>query len=137
MDIRYSLTLVVCVIAALLVGLVAAHSQRQTAAAPVPTLQPTPLPTPGDDAVQILPNPSKGGLPALFAPSSLFVSVGTTVVWVNSDSAPHSVTADDGSFNSNVLNHGEVYEHTFTHAGIFSYSDYLNPGMHGTIEVVK
>ncbi|HZZ76605.1 MAG TPA: cupredoxin domain-containing protein, partial [Puia sp.] len=35
-----------------------------------------------------------------FNPSSLSVTAGSTVTWMNSDTTIHTVTADDGSFNS-------------------------------------
>lgn len=56
-----------------------------------------------------------------FATSNLQVQVGTTVTWTNNDNATHTVTADDGSFNSGDLAHGNTYSHTFTTAGAVHY----------------
>src|SRR5829696_5872316 len=38
-----------------------------------------------------------------FQPASLEVPAGTTVTWTNSGAAPHTVTADDGTFDSDRL----------------------------------
>jgi predicted lipoprotein with Yx(FWY)xxD motif/plastocyanin len=56
-----------------------------------------------------------------FAPKTLTVAPGTTVVWTNGDSAAHTVTADDGSFESGNLNHGATFKFTFSKAGTFAY----------------
>jgi plastocyanin len=49
------------------------------------------------------------------------VKVGTTVTWTNLDDAPHTVTADDGSFDSKEFQKGQTYSFTFTKAGEFNY----------------
>src|SRR5438105_13999614 len=41
-----------------------------------------------------------------FSPATLTVKVGDTVTWTNQDSAPHSATADDSSFDTGVLSKG-------------------------------
>ena len=56
-----------------------------------------------------------------FSPKTLTVAPGTTVVWTNSDSAAHTVTADDGSFDSGNLNQGATFKFTFSKAGTFAY----------------
>lgn len=45
-----------------------------------------------------------------FAPAALRVSPGDTVVWVNRDLVPHTVTADDGAWDSGTLDEGEAWE---------------------------
>ncbi|MCL4518666.1 MAG: hypothetical protein M1587_05640, partial [Thaumarchaeota archaeon] len=44
-----------------------------------------------------------------YSPPTITVVIGVnnTMTWVNNDIAPHTVTADDGSFNSGNLNAGE------------------------------
>ncbi len=56
-----------------------------------------------------------------FAPRALTVSAGTTVVWQNDDSAAHTVTADNGSFDSGNLNPGAKFQFTFTKPGTYAY----------------
>jgi plastocyanin len=70
-----------------------------------------------------------------FGPASLSVAVGTTVTWTNSDSAPHTATADDGSFDSSSIAPGATFSQAFDTAGTFAYHCSLHPNMTGTIEV--
>jgi len=70
-----------------------------------------------------------------FAPDSLTVSAGTTVTWTNQDSTQHTVTADDGSFDSGPLAQGGTFTHTFETAGTFSYHCNIHPNMKATITV--
>jgi len=55
-----------------------------------------------------------------FDPKVLKVKRGTTVEWIN-NSNRHSVDADDGSFNSEVLKQGEKFQHTFDRSGTYPY----------------
>jgi plastocyanin len=48
-----------------------------------------------------------------FQPASLEVSVGTTVTWTNSGASPHTVTADNGAFDSGRLPPGASFSQTF------------------------
>ncbi|HEY5436023.1 MAG TPA: plastocyanin/azurin family copper-binding protein [Candidatus Limnocylindrales bacterium] len=70
-----------------------------------------------------------------FAPASVTVAVGTTVTWTNTDSAGHTVTADDGSFKSDKLGTGTTFSQTFTKAGTFAYHCSIHSSMTGTITV--
>jgi plastocyanin len=75
-----------------------------------------------------------------FQPQTLTVPVGTTVVWMNADAFEHTVTADDGSFDSGLFGTGGTFAWTFSAPGTYGY--YCVPhgapgaGMHGTIVVV-
>src|ERR1700760_196585 len=44
-----------------------------------------------------------------FAPATLTVAAGTTVVWTNRDEEPHTVAANDGSFHSPGMGTGATY----------------------------
>jgi plastocyanin len=72
-----------------------------------------------------------------FAPASTTIQVGETVTWTNSGQVIHTVTANDGSFDSGNLNPGQSFNHTFTQPGTFPY--YCQPhrfvGMKGTVTV--
>lgn len=70
-----------------------------------------------------------------YSPSVLKVKVGTTVTWENQDSVEHSVTADDGSFDTKMLAQGEQGSFTFTKAGTYTYHCSSHPSMTGTIVV--
>ena len=72
-----------------------------------------------------------------YSPSTITVVVGVnnTVTWVNTDDAPHTVTASDGSFNSGNLNGGQSWSHTFTTPGTYPYYCSYHPWMKGTVIV--
>ncbi len=72
-----------------------------------------------------------------FAPLSITVKVGTTVTWTNQDASPHTVTADDGSFDSGSLAQGATFSQTFTKAGTFPYHCTFHSTMHGTVTVTQ
>jgi plastocyanin len=56
-----------------------------------------------------------------FNPARLTVKAGSTVVWTNEDGAPHTVTADDGSFKSGTLRQGDTFSQTFSTPGEYPY----------------
>ena len=72
-----------------------------------------------------------------YTPSTITVVIGVnnTVEWINQDSAPHTVTAVDGSFNSGQLNFGDTFTYTFTTAGTYQYGCSYHPWMKGTVIV--
>jgi plastocyanin len=57
----------------------------------------------------------------IFRPRRLVVAPGDAVVWTNQGSNPHSVTADDGAFDSGELGPGESFRRTFTKKGVHFY----------------
>ena len=72
-----------------------------------------------------------------FQPPALEVAVGVTVVWENIDGDDdHTVTADDGAFNSGVMPVGTAFEHTFDAPGTYPYFCAIHPGMVATVNVV-
>jgi plastocyanin len=70
-----------------------------------------------------------------FGPTTLTVTVGTTVTWVNQDDIPHTVVADDKSFKSKVLDTDQRFSFTFTKPGEFGYFCSLHPHMTGKVVV--
>ena len=75
-----------------------------------------------------------------FIPSQLTIPTGTTVVWVNDEQAKHTVSADEGQFDSGDQELGVRYTYTFTEAGTYRYfcryhGDVDGVGMAGTIVV--
>jgi len=70
-----------------------------------------------------------------FNPASLTATAGSTVTWTNSDSTAHTVTADDGSFDSKQIAAGQTFNQTFSKAGTFAYHCTIHSTMKGTITV--
>jgi plastocyanin len=72
-----------------------------------------------------------------FAPKNIIVVLGinNTVVWTNNDSSPHTVTANDGTFNSGNLAPGQSYTFTFTTPGTYTYHCTYHPWMYATVTV--
>src|SRR5918999_4200418 len=70
-----------------------------------------------------------------FDVADIFVEPGTTVYWSNDGQVPHTVTADDGSFDSGQLNPGNSYIVTFLGSGVVSYHCELHPEMVGSVTV--
>jgi plastocyanin len=70
-----------------------------------------------------------------FDPATLTVAAGTTVRFVNDDSEAHTVTARDGSFNSNGLDTNDSWSFRFTKPGDYPYFCQLHPYMKGEVVV--
>jgi plastocyanin len=70
-----------------------------------------------------------------FAPSQIDVLPGETVTWMNMSERNHTVTADDGSFDSGVLVDGDSYSRRFTAPGAYPYHCAIHPFMTGEVEV--
>src|SRR5215212_7815380 len=70
-----------------------------------------------------------------FEPGVLTVPAGATVTWTNAGSRTHTVTADDGSFDSGRLDPGEQFSQTFDQPGTYTYHCGFHPEMQGTIVV--
>ena len=71
-----------------------------------------------------------------FVPSEIGVSSeGNIVSWTNDDSTEHTVTADDGSFDSGPLSPGDTFDNTFDKQGDFGYHCSIHPFMTGVIIV--
>lgn len=70
-----------------------------------------------------------------FQPASLMIASGTTVTWTNTGSAPHTATADDGSFDSGQLTSGQSFSQTLSTPGTFTYHCSVHPFMTAMITV--
>ncbi len=73
----------------------------------------------------------------VYGPDPVTVQVGGKVIWQNEDTAPHTATADDGSFDTGTIEQGKIKSETFKQAGTFTYFCEIHPTMHGTVEVVE
>jgi len=128
-----------------LLSITLAQGQDQTVQ-PLPDVQP--LPTQEDipqsqeqgQNQSVLPVPIKDVASVsigdhYFERANIAIEPGTTVVWVNEGEVPHTVTADDGSFNSGELYPGDSYIVIFLGAGVVSYHCQLHPQMVGSVTV--
>jgi len=70
-----------------------------------------------------------------YDPNPTTVAVGDTVTWTNNDGVPHTVTANDGSFQSGTLQPGASFSFTFTAPGSFDYHCEFHANMSGQVVV--
>lgn len=70
-----------------------------------------------------------------FTPATLTIAVGTKVIWINEDTAPHTVTDKERAFRSAALDNQESYSVTFRTPGDFTYYCTIHPMMVGRITV--
>ncbi len=111
--------------------------------APTPTTGTTSTPTTattqaGNTQTVMITTDSSGSF--AFSPATLTIKAGTTVIWKNTTSAPHTVTSDDGkTFDSGTSNpiaaQSGTFSFTFTTAGTFAYHCEIHPFMKATIIV--
>lgn len=87
--------------------------------------------------VSIEPGSAVNTTATYYSPPTITVVIGmnNTITWVNNDNAPHTVTADDGSFSSGNMNSGQTWTHTFTTPGTYSYHCSYHLWMKGTVIV--
>lgn len=104
-----------------------------------PTAAPTDTPTSAPTDTPTSAPASNGNSVAVanfaFSPASLTVKVGTKVTWTNNDSVTHTVTENQGAFDSGQLPPGKSFSFTFTKAGTYSYHCNIHPSMTATIVV--
>lgn len=72
-----------------------------------------------------------------FTPAALTVKSGTPVTVTNNDSATHTWTATDKTFDSGDLATGKSFTFTFTKPGTYSYVCSIHAAMHGTVTVAS
>jgi plastocyanin len=70
-----------------------------------------------------------------YKPVKIAVRKGGRVRWTNSDSAAHTATADDRSFDTQTIDKGAARTVTFTRAGTFAYHCDFHPFMKATVVV--
>jgi plastocyanin len=71
-----------------------------------------------------------------FTPGSITIHVGDTIQWLNNGPSAHTATANNGSFNTGVLQKGHSASVTFHLPGTFAYHCSIHPFMHGTVVVL-
>ena len=71
-----------------------------------------------------------------FQPTTLNITVGTTVTWSNTTQAQHTATSNDGTtFNSGTINPGSSFSFTFKKKSTVAYHCNFHPFMKATIIV--
>jgi plastocyanin len=70
-----------------------------------------------------------------YAPAEMAAKVGQAITVTNSDQMPHTITANDGSFNVDVPAGGTA-QVTVPKAGEFPYSCTYHPGQHNPAKIV-
>ncbi|HEV8627017.1 MAG TPA: plastocyanin/azurin family copper-binding protein, partial [Acidimicrobiia bacterium] len=86
------------------------------------------------DIVEV--NPAKPNT-WVFDPPTLDLMAGDTIVWRNTGSMQHSVTADDGSFDSGLINPGRTWSKTFPASLSVGYHCTPHPWMKGGVRVAE
>jgi plastocyanin len=71
-----------------------------------------------------------------YDPRRLLLRVGDSVVWKNTGSIDHTVTADDNSFDSKELGSGRTFRQIFATAGTYAYHCTPHPFMKGVVVVL-
>lgn len=70
-----------------------------------------------------------------YTPTVVRVQAGTWVTWSNAGQDEHTVTADDGSFDSGNLDPGDGFSWYFDQPGTYTYTCGLHPWMQGKVIV--
>jgi plastocyanin len=68
-----------------------------------------------------------------FAPAEITVARGAEITFDNNDVAPHTVTADDGSTDSGIIDPGKAFKLTVNDA--FAYHCEVHPSMKATVRL--
>ena len=88
------------------------------------------------EEVFIIPGAADPNNDEAFVPPEISVSSeGNIVSWTNDDSIEHTVTSDDGSFDSGPIAPGDTFDNTFDSPGEFGYHCSIHPFMTGVVIV--
>lgn len=71
-----------------------------------------------------------------FSPATISVQVGSSLRFVNTGRAPHTVTAADRAFDSGLLQTGQSFSHRFTQPGVMTIVCTLHPQMTARVTVL-
>ena len=71
-----------------------------------------------------------------YTPAEVTVMVSGSILWVNGDNMVHTVTADDGSFDSGDLQPGTTFGFTFNTVGPHPYHCKYHGEMTGLVKCV-
>ena len=75
----------------------------------------------------VAPSPASADEPTIqvsdfaFTPADVTIDAESAVTWANAGGSAHTVTADDGSFDSGPIPAGEAFANVFDDVGTFPY----------------
>jgi len=70
-----------------------------------------------------------------FVPETMVLKSGSTILWTNDDTIPHSVTANDGRFDSGPILPGQSFKWAANAAGNIAYHCIYHPSMQAMLNV--
>jgi plastocyanin len=70
-----------------------------------------------------------------YTPANATVPSSAVITWTNKDIAPHTATANDGSFDTGIINAGSTGSATVKGKGDIQYHCNIHPWMHGSLLV--
>jgi plastocyanin len=70
-----------------------------------------------------------------FVAADIDVTAGSAITWTNEDPAPHTVTAEAGTFDSLQLEPGDSFSTVLQEPGDYRYRCEIHPTMTGTVRV--
>lgn len=110
------------------------EGRSEGGAQPSPGNAETNAPAPSGDAVR---SAKVSIVEFVYDPDPVTIEEGGKVIWVNRDAAPHTATADDGSFDTGTIEQDKLKSESFKQPGTYTYFCEIHPDMHGTVEVVE
>jgi YVTN family beta-propeller protein len=72
-----------------------------------------------------------------FSPATLFVKAGQAITWENQDTITHTITSDQGKWDSGNIDPGKSFSVTLSQPGQYEYHCSIHPFMKGTISVTQ
>jgi hypothetical protein len=74
---------------------------------------------------------------ASYSPSSVCVLSNTTIIWINNDTMPHTVTFANLSYSSGNISQGNAFTHIFNKLGAYPYFDSNDKNVKGLVKVLN
>lgn len=85
------------------------------------------------ESISIAPRAADPNNDETFVPPHISLPAGNTISWINDDSIEHTVTSDEGLFDSDPISPGDSFDNTFDIPGKFDYHCSIHPFMTGTV----
>ncbi len=70
-----------------------------------------------------------------FTPAEITVHAGDQIIWINKDLVPHTVTAEDGKFDSKLIDAGKSWRFKPSLKGVAAYKCLFHPTMKAAFTV--